>query len=129
MRKLKNLSFLLGLAMLMMSCATVKNATEVEELSTAIKGEWKIEYEECCGRTSSTTYGGSSSIRFNVKKSTYTIYDGDVEKENGTYSIFKGERGAMINLGEKHPAFLYIEDGKLHIDRGYMDLDKKVYTK
>lgn len=115
--------------MLIMSCATVKNATEVEELSSAIKGEWKIEYKVCCGRTASTTYGGNTSIRFNVKKSTYVIFEGDVVKEKGSYSIFKDEIGSMIKMDESFPAIIRIEDGMLYIDRSYMDLERKVYSK
>lgn len=129
MRRLKIVSITLLLGLFMMNCASVKNASEIDKLSSAIKGEWKIEYTECCGRTSATNYGGNASIRFNVKKSTYTIYEGEVVISKGSYTLEKGEIGTMIKMDERFPAIIYIEEGKLYVDRGYMDLERKVYTR
>lgn len=113
----------------MMSCSTVKNATEQNELSKALQGEWMIDHEICCGRNSSVSYGGNSSIKFNTKKSTYTIFNGNHAIQKGSYSLSKGEIGTMIKMDESFPAIIRIEEGMLYIDRSYMDLERKVYSK
>lgn len=110
-------------------CRTAKNAGGADQLSTAIKGKWKIEHEVCCGRNSSTTYGGNKSIYFNTKKSIYTIYKGDQIEKQGQYTLQTGELGTMIKLDENYLAILRITDGKLYIDRSYMDLRREVYQR
>lgn len=129
MKRLKFTLAILFVGFLSMNCAKVKNARDLDVLSKAIKGQWNINYKECCGRTSSITYGGKESIRFNVKKSIYTLYEGDSIVSTGKYTMETTEIGTMIKMENSFSAIVRIEDGNLLIDRSYMDLERKVYSK
>lgn len=119
--------FLLGLFSL--HCKSTKDVRNSDEIASAIKGEWKIDHEVCCGRNAKTTYGGNKSIHFNTKKSTYTIYDGDKIEQQGNYTLESQEMGTMIKLKEGYPAIIRITEGKLFIDWSYMDLRREVYKR
>ncbi len=119
--------FLLGLFSL--HCKSAKDVRNSDELSSAIKGKWKIDHEVCCGRNSKTTYGGNKSIHFNTKKSIYTIYNGSKVEQQGNYTLESKELGTMIKLKDGYPAIIRITEGKLFIDWSYMDLRREVYAR
>ena len=62
---------------------------------------------------------------------TYTYLNndgGDIQK--GHYKIqHHEEMGDMIILDDNFPAIIRIEEGKLFIDRGYMDLKTEVFQR
>ena len=125
-------AFLLSIVFILLaSCSSPKNAQNGDDIKNDIKGNWKIYYETCCGRTSQTTFGGNKTIQFNTKKSTYTYIDnsgGVIQK--GKYEIkIDEEIGDMIHMDDNFPAIIRIEEGKLYIDRGYMDLKIEVFQR
>lgn len=116
--------------LLFMSCTSSQNISGGEAIKNAIKGTWTIKYETCCGRNAVTTYGGNKTITFNIKKGTYKIADTSTATERGNFTMdTENEMGTMIKIGDKFPAIIRIQDGELIIDRGYMDLNKEVYTR
>ncbi|MCO5232362.1 MAG: hypothetical protein LC105_09905 [Chitinophagales bacterium] len=123
------LGIMILLSFLIIQCAAINNATEPAQLQSAIKGKWNIEYEECCGRTNTVTYGGSQAIHFNIKNQTYRIYHGSEIQKSGNYSLSADEKGTMIQLEDRFPAILRITDGLLYIDWSYMDLKREVYKR
>ena len=131
MKNLKFVFFLSFVFILFASCTSSKGAKKGEDIDNEIKGTWKIYYETCCGRTSKTTFGGNKTIQFNTKKMTYTYLNndgGDIQK--GHYKIqHHEEMGDMIILDDNFPAIIRIEEGKLFIDRGYMDLKTEVFQR
>ena len=129
MRKYYFLITLATITLLLIQCKTVKDAYQIDELTSAIQGKWHIEYEVCCGRTSATTYGGNKSIRFNTKKFTYTIYEQNEVKQRGNYTLKTNKIGTLIQLENRFPAILRITNSQLFIDWSYMDLQREVYTK
>ena len=130
---MKNLKFILSLSfifILFSSCSTTKNTQNGEDIKNDIKGTWKIYYETCCGRTSKTTYGGNNTLKFNTKKSTYEYSENESVNQKGHYEIkLDQEIGDMIQMDDNFPAIIRMEEGKLFIDRGYMDLKTEVFQR
>ena len=130
---MKNLKFILSLSfifILFSSCSSPKNAQNGEDIKNDIKGTWKIYYETCCGRTSKTTYGGNKTLKFNTKKSTYEYSENESVIQKGHYEIkLDQEIGDMIQMDDKFLAIIRMEEGKLFIDRGYMDLKTEVFQR
>ncbi len=129
---MKYLKFTLILSIvfiLFSSCSSSKSAQNGDDIAKDIQGKWKIYYETCCGRTSQTTFGGNKTLQFNTKKSTYTYIDnGSIIQ--GHYTIeLQQEIGDMIKMDDNFPAIIRIEEGKLYIDRGYMDLKTEVFQR
>lgn len=130
---MKNLKFILSLSfifILFSSCSSPKNTQNGEDITNDIKGTWKIYYETCCGRTSKTTYGGYKTLKFNTKKSTYEYSENESVIQKGHYEIkLDQEIGDMIQMDDNFPAIIRMEEGKLFIDRGYMDLKTEVFQR
>ena len=124
-------AFLLSVIFILFSsCSSPKNAHNGEDIKNDIKGTWTIYYETCCGRTSKTTYGGNKTIKFNTKKSTYVYSENEKVIQKGKYKIkIDEEIGDMIHMDDNFPAIIRIEEEKLYIDRGYMDLKIKVFQR
>lgn len=124
-------AFFLSLAFILFSsCSSPKSAQNGEDIKNDIKGTWKIYYETCCGRTSQTTYGGNKTIKFNTKKSAYVYSENEKVIQKGKYEIkLDQEIGDMIQMDDNFPAIIRIEEGKLYIDRGYMDLKIEVFQR
>ena len=130
---MKNLKFIFLLSfvfILFSSCSSPKNTQNGEDIKNDIKGTWKIYYETCCGRTSKTTYGGNKTLKFNTKKSTYEYSENESVIQKGHYEIkLDQEIGDMIQMDDNFPAIIRMEEGKLFIDRGYMDLKTEVFQR
>jgi hypothetical protein len=124
-------AFLLSIVFILLaSCSSPKNAQNGDDIKNDIKGTWKIYYETCCGRTSQTTFGGNKTIKFNTKKSTYVYTDNETVTKKGKYVIkLDQEIGDMIQMDDNFPAIIRIEEGKLIIDKGYMDLNIEVFQR
>ncbi|HUH74319.1 MAG TPA: hypothetical protein VLZ75_07910 [Chitinophagales bacterium] len=130
MKKFQFAFFLSVVFILLSSCSSPKNAQNGEDIKNSIKGTWKIYYETCCGRTSQTTFGGNKTLKFNTKKSTYVYSENESVIQKGHYEIKMDEEiGDMIYMDDNFPAIIRMEEGKLFIDKGYMDLKTEVFQR
>ena len=129
MRKLVYGLLLVISVSLFTGCATTKNTSSNSAFEKSIRGTWKIDHVVCCGRTSSVTYGGKQTITFRPRKSKYKLVLMSNKVEKGYYSIEQSKIGQMLQLADRSPAIIRVEDRKLFIDWSYMDLNLDVYSR
>jgi hypothetical protein len=118
-------------AVLLLSCSNSKNAAKLDSQDESLlNGTWLIEKTICCGRSQGVTYGGTKELTIRIKDSTYIIREQGKITERGDFKIDKKSQfGPVIILGNQIPAMYAVEDGKLWLNWGYMDLQEETYRK
>jgi len=118
-------------AILLLSCSNSKQTAKLDSYDESLlNGTWVIEKIVCCGRSQGVTFGGTKELTIKLKSNSYIIREQGKVTERGDFKIDKKSQfGPVIILGQQIPAMYSVEDGKLWLNWGYMDLQEETYRR